>query len=97
MISITIDVTIFDLSEYYNVKMHNFKFFGNGEHPYILWSVNDHEIPNTLRFYEPRQNLRYALNLLRFRNISDFTFLAMIFNSTIIEMCEDMFRISYRI
>ena len=64
MISITIDVTIFDLSEYYNVKMHNFKFFGNGEHPYILWSVNDHEIPNTLRFYEPRQNLRYALNLL---------------------------------
>ena len=49
MISLTIDVTIFDLSEYYNVKMHNFKFFGNGEHPYILWSVNDHEIPNTLR------------------------------------------------
>ena len=50
MISITIDVTIFDLSEYYNVEMNNFKFFGNGEHPYILWSVNDHEIPNTLSY-----------------------------------------------
>ena len=61
MISITIDVTIFDLSEYYNVKMHNFKFFGNGEHPYILWSVNDHEIPNTLRINALCQNCIYQL------------------------------------
>jgi hypothetical protein len=26
--------------------MDNFKFFGNGERPYILWSANDHEIPD---------------------------------------------------
>ena len=46
MISNTIDATAFDLSVYYNAKMNNFKFFGNGERPYILWSANDHEIPD---------------------------------------------------
>ena len=45
MISITIGATAFDLSVYYNIKMDNFKFFGNGERPYIFWSANDHEIP----------------------------------------------------
>jgi hypothetical protein len=58
MISITIDVTIFDLSEYYNVKMHNFKFFGNGEHPYILWSVNDHERRWTQLIGQPEHGVK---------------------------------------
>lgn len=49
MISITIDATTFDLFAYYNVKMDNFKFFRNGERPYILWSANDHETPDTWR------------------------------------------------
>jgi hypothetical protein len=71
MISITIDVTIFDLSEYYNVKMHNFKFFGNGEHPYILWSVNDHEIPNTLDY---RQSSKITDILINSVNITAPTY-----------------------
>jgi hypothetical protein len=49
MISITIDATAFDLPAYYNVKMDYFKFFENGECPYILWYANDHEIPDKLR------------------------------------------------
>ena len=48
MISITIGATAFDLPVYHNIKMDNFKLFGNGERPYILWSANDHEIPDTL-------------------------------------------------
>ena len=48
MISITIGAAAFDLSVYYNIKMDNYKFFGNGERPYILWSANDHEMLNTI-------------------------------------------------
>ena len=33
MISITMGATTFDLSVYYNIKMDNFKFFGNGDAP----------------------------------------------------------------
>jgi hypothetical protein len=38
MITVTIDVTIFNLSAYDNAKMDSFEFLGNGERPYILWS-----------------------------------------------------------
>jgi hypothetical protein len=48
MISITIGAAAFALSVYYNIKMDNFKLFGNGKRIYLLWSANDHEIPDTL-------------------------------------------------
>jgi hypothetical protein len=48
-----------------------------------------------LRFYKSRQNLRYALNWTLFLWIAYVSFLAMIINSTMIEIDEDKFWISH--
>ena len=63
VISIAIDAPTFDLFAYYNVKMDILVFLEMGERLYILWSANDHEIPDKLR----SSWLSNTMNLLQIR------------------------------
>jgi len=60
MMLVTIDVTIFDLSAYYNAKMDSLEFLEMGNVPIYHWSANDHEISDTCRVSCPPYFRKYC-------------------------------------
>ena len=52
-ISVTIDITIFYFTAYYRINKDCLESSGYRERPYILWSTNEHDIPDLLRLCLP--------------------------------------------